>query len=250
MFIVITLVCIGHFVPCLLKRDEKEIKLHKFGLVPAYYKEYNANDHFKMFNARRETLREKPTFAKLITKDDRRCVTLIKGFYEWKKEGGAKKQPYYVSRTDGKLLLVASLRDEMKPEKDEEYVVNSVALITREATKKISWLHDRMPVILKDSEVAFRYIDKGMEVLEDDDALVGGEELVWWPVKQEMGNVSEQSASCCEKVIAVAQKNTQSITKMFQKVAAKKSAEKIEHVCVIDDDDDDDNEPAKKKLKM
>ena len=70
-------------------------------MVPSFTRPDERPDHYKMFNARGETLREKRAFGRLLR--GRRCVALVDGFYEWKKEGpDGTKQPYYlyVATTD------------------------------------------------------------------------------------------------------------------------------------------------------
>ena len=46
-----------------------------------------------MFNARAESLTEKPAFKRLV--GSRRCIIPADGFYEWRKEG-KRKVPMWV----------------------------------------------------------------------------------------------------------------------------------------------------------
>ena len=79
--------------------DERRVESMTWGLVPSFTGPGEKPDHFRMFNARGETLREKPAFGRLLRR--RRCVALLDGFYEWRREGGAQKQPYYLYLSDG-----------------------------------------------------------------------------------------------------------------------------------------------------
>ena len=77
--------------------DERRVESMTWGLVPSFTGPGEKPDHFRMFNARGETLREKPAFGRLLRR--RRCVALIDGFYEWRREGAGRagaKQPYYL----------------------------------------------------------------------------------------------------------------------------------------------------------
>ena len=75
------------------------VETMRWGLVPSYQaRDPTPADHFVAFNARAETLAERPTFGRLLRRN--RGVALIDGFYEWRAEGGrgrdAVKQPYYL----------------------------------------------------------------------------------------------------------------------------------------------------------
>ncbi|KAI8464931.1 MAG: hypothetical protein J3K34DRAFT_489601 [Monoraphidium minutum] len=74
------------------------VETMKWGLVPSFTAAHEAPDHFRMFNARSETVAEKPVFSRLLGRRrvGWRCVVLLNGFYEWKKDAGGRKQPYYV----------------------------------------------------------------------------------------------------------------------------------------------------------
>ena len=92
----------GAALPCVRASDptrgeppaERRVESMTWGLVPSFTGPGEKPDHFRMFNARGETLREKPAFGRLLRR--RRCVALIDGFYEWRAEGGKRKQPYYL----------------------------------------------------------------------------------------------------------------------------------------------------------
>ncbi|CAM9145199.1 unnamed protein product, partial [Choristocarpus tenellus] len=89
----------------------------RWGLVPSYTKHGERPNHFRMFNARSETVRERAAFSRLVTR--RRCVVGFDGFYEWKSDQGGQKQPYYIRLNDDRPMLVAALYDTWRlPDED------------------------------------------------------------------------------------------------------------------------------------
>ncbi|KAG9150715.1 hypothetical protein Leryth_002890 [Lithospermum erythrorhizon] len=131
------------------KGEEEGVVLHcmKWGLVPSFTKKTDKPDHYKMFNARSETIREKASFRRLIPNS--RCLVSVEGFYEWKKDG-SKKQPYYIHFKDGKPLVFAALYDSWKNAEGE--VLYTFTILTTSSSSSLQWLHDRMPVILGNKE--------------------------------------------------------------------------------------------------
>lgn len=89
-------------------QDGSVIQCMKWGLVPSFTGKTEKPDHFRMFNARSESVKEKASFRRLIPKN--RCLVAVEGFYEWKKDG-SKKQPYYIHFQDHRPLVFAALYD-------------------------------------------------------------------------------------------------------------------------------------------
>ncbi|KAM3683556.1 hypothetical protein ACJW31_12G156800 [Castanea mollissima] len=117
----------------------------KWGLIPSFTKKSDKPDHYKMFNARSESISEKASFRRLIPKN--RCLVAVEGFYEWKKDG-QKKQPYYIHFKDGRPLVFAALYDAW--ENSEGEILYTFTILTTSSSSALQWLHDRMPVILGD----------------------------------------------------------------------------------------------------
>lgn len=90
---------------CLLK----EPVCARWGLVPSFTKKGSLLNHYRMFNARSERLRESPVFKRLI--HSKRCVVVMNGFYEWHKESSKKKQPYYIHFGEKNITKFAALYD-------------------------------------------------------------------------------------------------------------------------------------------
>ena len=128
----------------------------RWGLVPSFTPPDERPDHFRMFNARSETLAEKPAFGRLLAR--KRAVVLLSGFYEWRDEGGrgrdAVKQPYYLHLSDDapRPLRCAALYDVWRRANEPE-PVTTVTIVTVPASGPIEWLHDRMPAVLASDEV-------------------------------------------------------------------------------------------------
>jgi len=115
----------------------------RFGLVPSWSDGPGSGP--LMFNARSETLREKPSFRGLVR--SRRCVVPISGFFEWQAvDGQRQKRPWYLSRADGDPMLVAGLWDTWCADGSE---LDSFAILTRAPDSFMEPIHDRMPVILE-----------------------------------------------------------------------------------------------------
>jgi len=96
-------------------------------------------DRKPIFNARAETLAEKPTFRRLV---GNRCLVPATAFFEW---SGASSRPqgkrlrHRIARADGALSALAGLVD---PDGGR------FTIITRTANDQMSSVHPRMPVIL------------------------------------------------------------------------------------------------------
>ncbi len=90
-------------------RNDAPEKIHfpTWGLVPHWVDEFGGGH----INARAETLADKPSFRDAYR--ERRCLVLADGFYDWKKTPTGK-QPYRMTRTDGKPFAMAGLWEPWK----------------------------------------------------------------------------------------------------------------------------------------
>lgn len=89
-----------------------------------------------VFNARGETVWEKPLFAGSVP-----CAFVMDGWYEW-----VDKQPWFTYREDGPLLVAGLCK-----------VVDGAlfgTIVTVDAVPEMRWLHHRMPrLLVGDGEV-------------------------------------------------------------------------------------------------
>jgi putative SOS response-associated peptidase YedK len=97
-----------------------------------------------MFNARAETLTTSPAFRDAFRR--KRCLVPVDGFYEWKREG-AIRQPYWISRADGRPLALAGLWAGWKDPSTEQ-VRRTFTIVTTTPTEAMASVHDRMPVVI------------------------------------------------------------------------------------------------------
>lgn len=72
----------------------------------------------------------------------RRCLVPASGFYEWKRDG-EQKQPYYITRVDGKPFLFAGIWERWQ---DQE----TFCIITTTPNEIMTPIHDRMPVVVEE----------------------------------------------------------------------------------------------------
>lgn len=87
----------------------RELHSARWGLLPTWAKDPAFSS--RAFNARSETIFEKPTFREAAVSGH--CAIPVSGYYEWKTEttagGKSLKTPYYVQRADGRPIYFAGL---------------------------------------------------------------------------------------------------------------------------------------------
>jgi putative SOS response-associated peptidase YedK len=161
----------------------------KWGLIPRWAKDDKIQ--YSTHNARGETFRDKPAFRD-AWKRGQRCLVITDGFYEWKTldAAGKKKQAYAIGMADDSPMVMAGLWETWKsPQSGEEIVTCTV--ITCEPNTAMAELHDRMPVILDETDWP-KWLGE-VPVMEDElFALLKpcpDEALKIWPVDNKVGNV-------------------------------------------------------------
>jgi putative SOS response-associated peptidase YedK len=117
----------------------------RWGLVPSWWSKPLKEMKVATFNARAETVAEKPMFRDAFKNS--RCLMPASGYYEWRATPDGK-QPYYFTRRDGQVMTIAGIHDVWsEPHQNELY--RSCAMIITEPNKIAATIHDRMPVILE-----------------------------------------------------------------------------------------------------
>jgi putative SOS response-associated peptidase YedK len=94
-----------------------------------------------LINARSETVDRLASFRDAFA--GRRCLIWADGFYEWKRTGQPRAQPYVFYRADREPFAIAGL---WSPGTNAPSA--SAVVITTEANQVMHPVHDRMPVIL------------------------------------------------------------------------------------------------------
>lgn len=123
-----------------------DASIMRWGLVPSWWKDA-AKLPGQTFNARAETIAEKPTFRAAFKR--RRCLIPADGFYEWAATGGKVKQPYYIQPCDPEgIFHFAGLWDLWET---ADGAMESCTIITTEPNALMEGIHNRMPVILPPS---------------------------------------------------------------------------------------------------
>ena len=145
------------------------IQLFNWGLIPSWTgsKEKAYKIRLQTFNARAETIAEKPSFRKPV--QSKRCLVLAKGFYEWQHREN-KRIPYYIYLPDSEIFTFAGLYDTWLDRNTGE-LSNTFSIITTTANPKLELIHNtkkRMPVILsrQDEEIWLDPDKEGREVLK------------------------------------------------------------------------------------
>ncbi len=129
------------------QEDGRHVVASRWGLIPTWAKDRSRGG--KMFNARAETLLERPAFRTLVARH--RCIVPASGFYEWQATGRGKT-PLYIHRADGAPLALAGLWSVWRdPERTAD--VASHTIITCAPNGFMTPIHNRMPVVLDQDAV-------------------------------------------------------------------------------------------------
>lgn len=113
----------------------------------------------KVINARLETAGEKPMFKKAY--DMRRCLIPADYYFEWLKDGAVKQK--YAIGLDEPIYMAGLYRYE------DDLQLPLFVILTRPAAPHISFIHDRMPVIVPET-IRKRWLTERVDVQEMLDA--------------------------------------------------------------------------------
>lgn len=107
-----------------------------------------------LHNARLDNLNRSNLFKPELTKNHR-CAILCNGYFEWQTKG-KEKQPFFITQKENgdikewggePIVKMAGIFSKQTDFEGTEKYYCSV--ITTEADKSLSWLHHRMPIVLK-----------------------------------------------------------------------------------------------------
>jgi putative SOS response-associated peptidase YedK len=130
---------------------DRTLGRYRWGLLPSWAKDPTLAN--RLFNARAETVTEKPSFRSAFAK--RPCVIPVDGFYEWDHREGRQRQPHYFTRRDGTPLLLAGLHETWIDRDDPDAPPrHTCTVITTTPNNDIDGIHDRMPVIVSTHSAA------------------------------------------------------------------------------------------------
>ena len=129
--------------------DGKRIpKMMRWGLLPYWAKDEKLS--YSTFNARSEDFTIRPAFRD-AWKRGQRCLVVTDGFYDWKKLTVKNEQPYAIAMAEGGMMVMAGLWAMWRDLKSRNEVL-SCTILTCRPNDVMAELHDRMPVILTESD--------------------------------------------------------------------------------------------------
>ncbi|WP_018296152.1 SOS response-associated peptidase [Corynebacterium lubricantis] len=156
--------------------SEASIDPARWGLLPSWKKDETGPP---LFNARGETVAEKPSFRSAFK--SRRAIMVLDGYYEWH-----EKKPYFVTRKEGMLFAAALWETGLDQ--------LSTTMVTTASHGKIEWLHDRLPLFLDESDIAQWVSGSPEEALELVHPSTLADDLEWTPADPAVGNVRNDYA--------------------------------------------------------
>lgn len=176
---------------------KRSLNLFHWGLIPSWAKERSIGN--KMINARAETLKEKPSFKRLIQK--KRLLIPADGFYEWQKDAtGKTKTPFFIGLKSKELFGFAGLWDAWKSPEGEE--VRTFTIITTDANEVLRPIHGRMPVILKkEDEEAWLDPESMLEKVLGFLAPYPEAEMAAYPVSKLVNSPKNDSPECVTPIV-------------------------------------------------
>jgi putative SOS response-associated peptidase YedK len=119
----------------------RQLRIAVWGLVPSWAKDRSIGA--RMINARSETLATASAFRRAYAA--RRCLVPADGWYEWRAGTGPRKQPFYMTPSDGRPLAFAGLYEFWGA---PGQLLTTCSIVTCDAFGELAEVHDRMPLVL------------------------------------------------------------------------------------------------------
>ena len=154
------------YIPVIAQEDPARVQLMQWGLIPAWSRDREEAERIRKgtYNARSESLHEKPSFKGALNKG--RCLIIARGFFEWQLIN-KRRIPWHISLKNENPFVFAGLCDTWRDPLSGE-ILNSCSLITTGANPMMEKIHNtkkRMPVILK-KELEDEWISKDHSLLK------------------------------------------------------------------------------------
>jgi putative SOS response-associated peptidase YedK len=122
--------------------DRRAVVRYGWGLVPGWAAD--ARIASRAFNARAETITTSPLFRDAFRR--RRCLVPVDGFYEWRRDGAARRPLRIHDPADG-LLALAGLWTGRRDDETGEWR-RTFTIVTTRPNTFMAPIHDRMPVVV------------------------------------------------------------------------------------------------------
>ena len=132
-------------LPALTISAEGEV-MRTWSLIPSWAKQ--AKLKFSTFNARAETISEKPAFREAWRRGQR-CLIPADSYGEYPVVEG-RKQRHDIAREDGQELMIAGLWSDWRGADETR---NTFTMITTAALDQIAWVHARSPLMLGEADL-------------------------------------------------------------------------------------------------
>ena len=165
----------------------------RWGMIPSWSKEFDSK--YATFNARIETVSEKPTFRSAWA-NKQRCLIPMAGYYEWTGDKGSK-QPFYITDRNAGGLVVAGLYESWGNGQ------LSCTVLTMPAKQELAQIHPRMPIMLTPETVS-----DWLSGDADQAALVDTEQaqVIYYPVSKAVGNSTNDTSELIMPIDLVSSK--------------------------------------------
>ena len=155
-----------------------------------YNKNYNKDQ--TIINSRIETINTKFLFKYSFLK--RKCIILANGYYEWQKTQN-KKIPYFINIPEHESIYFAGI---WRIENRNNIKTPVCCIITKEANKKITFIHHRMPIILSFNESLLYLNDTSNEFSKNIKNAEIEDELDFYEVSTFVNNPLNNNKRCIE----------------------------------------------------
>ncbi|MBG0781853.1 MAG: SOS response-associated peptidase [Bacteroidales bacterium] len=130
----------GQYLPVITNENPGILQWFFWGFTPAWAA--NRADIKPQINSRSESLETKASFKQAA--QQHRCLIPASGYYEWQTKGS--KQAFHIFLKNNPLFAFAGIWESYQTAKGE--LLNSFCIITKAASKQLSAIHHRMPVML------------------------------------------------------------------------------------------------------
>jgi putative SOS response-associated peptidase YedK len=173
---------------------QRQLIAMRWGLIPAWWQKPLKEMKLATFNARAETVAQKPMFREAFKRN--RCLIPASGYYEWE-DTPSGKQPHYFTRRDGKIVTIAGIWDEWT-NRETGQALKSATMIITAPNAFTAEVHDRMPVVLEEHNFDAWLGEGGTDLLKP----APDEILQRWPVSKRV-NSSRADAEDATLIAAV-----------------------------------------------